>query len=194
MKRHPLLGFVLLTFGVSWGLGVLYFLFPWELIASFGPPSVSNPVFILAVSAPSFAGIILTGITQGVTGLRELLTRLFRWRVALRWYLIVLLGMPAISICASAVHAVWRGYALPRLLERRSTLPASIILGLVWGLWHLPGFFLAGLPQNSLLCFPVPRDGFPGVGDCGGRLPLHRRGAGRSFFADPDSVLPFWVN
>lgn len=32
----------------------------------------------------------------------------------------------------------WRGFALPRLLEKYSPLQASFILGIVWALWHLP--------------------------------------------------------
>lgn len=32
----------------------------------------------------------------------------------------------------------WRGYLLPRLLERGSEPRASLIVGLVWALWHLP--------------------------------------------------------
>lgn len=32
----------------------------------------------------------------------------------------------------------WRGYLLPRLLERCSETRASFIIGIIWTLWHLP--------------------------------------------------------
>ncbi|UYH55437.1 CPBP family intramembrane metalloprotease [Qipengyuania sp. SS22] len=32
----------------------------------------------------------------------------------------------------------WRGYMLPRLLEKFGEIPASLIVGVVWALWHLP--------------------------------------------------------
>jgi membrane protease YdiL (CAAX protease family) len=35
----------------------------------------------------------------------------------------------------------WRGFALPRLLRRWNALLSSLVLGLVWGAWHLPLFF-----------------------------------------------------
>src|SRR5262249_53139070 len=44
----------------------------------------------------------------------------------------------------------WRGYALPRLLERWNALASAIILGLVWTIWHVPAFFISGVMGQSL--------------------------------------------
>lgn len=41
----------------------------------------------------------------------------------------------------------WRGFALPRLLERFDPWSASAVLGVMWALWHLPLFYLPGMPQ-----------------------------------------------
>lgn len=44
----------------------------------------------------------------------------------------------------------WRGYVLDRLQERSSALRASLVLGVVWALWHLPLFFVEGSYQSGL--------------------------------------------
>ena len=44
----------------------------------------------------------------------------------------------------------WRGFALPRLLEFQNPLMASLVLGLIWGVWHLPLFFMTGVSQEYM--------------------------------------------
>jgi membrane protease YdiL (CAAX protease family) len=98
---------------------------------------------------------------EGKTGLKDLLGRILRWRVGLRWYVIAL-GLPAVlALVTAGLHLLfgaptpvqlgqlsilepilfvlvlgeeigWRGYALPRLLATRSMLSASLILGVLW--------------------------------------------------------------
>jgi len=41
----------------------------------------------------------------------------------------------------------WRGFALPRLQARHSALVSSLIIGLLWGMWHIPLFLIKGTIQ-----------------------------------------------
>jgi membrane protease YdiL (CAAX protease family) len=51
----------------------------------------------------------------------------------------------------------WRGYVLPKLQERTGPLVASLVIGALWGIWHLPDFFNPTSVQASLgLGFLIP--------------------------------------
>lgn len=44
----------------------------------------------------------------------------------------------------------WRGFALDRLLSRHNDLVSSLILGVVWALWHVPLWFMLGTSQGFM--------------------------------------------
>jgi hypothetical protein len=60
------------------------------------------------------------------------------------FFLILLLGGPM------GEEFGWRGYALPVLQDRFGWRAASLGLGLVWGAWHLPLFFIDGTSQTHI--------------------------------------------
>lgn len=165
VKRHPLAGFFVLAYALTWPLIPLV--------------SVSPLLGFPALFGPALAAIIVSTVADGRPGLKDLLGRTVRWRVGARWYAVAL-GLPAVlALTAAGMHLLlgaptpvefgglsvlsfvvfvlivgeelgWRGYALPKLLARRSALTASLILGALWGAWHLPTFFVPGAPQYGL--------------------------------------------
>ena len=54
---------------------------------------------------------------------------------------------------ATGEEAGWRGFALPRLLEKYSPLKAGILVGLAWNFWHLPLWVTSGFSSLNLLVY-----------------------------------------
>ena len=106
LARHPLTFYFIIAYAGTWLVTV-----PVALSANgvgllpFGIPNASV-FFVSAVwvfLGPTLAAFIVTGATEGREGIRSLLRRYVLWRVGLRWYLVVLLGPPAIILLATIV-------------------------------------------------------------------------------------------
>ena len=171
--------FLALAFGLTWGLAALLILFPDQLIALFGEPSTTNPLVILAVYSPGFAGIFLVWWHYGLKGLVGFFRRLTLWRAPAAWWLFLILGIPTVVYTGAAIKGTfgdpfpfspwtgvfpalalalllgpieefgWRGVALPLLQRRFAPFWAGLILGGVWAVWHIPAFMISGMPQNA---------------------------------------------
>jgi membrane protease YdiL (CAAX protease family) len=59
------------------------------------------------------------------------------------YVLVVILGGPLFE------EPGWRGFALPRLQPLHGPLVGTLILGLLWGLWHLPEFLVPAWAESS---------------------------------------------
>jgi len=186
-QKDSLIPFFLLTFLITWGFGALAIFLPAQFQALFGELTDTSPIYFLAIAAPTISATILTFALDGWNGLRSLYARLIRWRFGFQWYALVLIGIPVLGWIATRFtesnplketnnpsqliwllfyllitgplceELGWRGFALPRLLNRFSPFTASLILGVIWGVWHLPSFFLSGMVQKemSLVLFVI---------------------------------------
>jgi membrane protease YdiL (CAAX protease family) len=172
--------FLLISFGLAWGILGLYIFLPERMGVVFGQITGNHPLFYLAVYAPAIAAFTLVARTGGIAGLQSFLGRVLLWRCSAAWYAFLIIGVPLIFIGGSAfrgnllsepfpfassqsVFAAlilaaikgpmeefgWRGLALPLLQRKLAPLWAGLVLGVIWGLWHLPAFLLSGTQQSE---------------------------------------------
>lgn len=66
--------------------------------------------------------------------------------------MLIALGLAAIK--GPMEEFGWRGLALPLLQRKLAPLWAGLILGVIWGLWHLPAFMLSGTQQSQWAVAP----------------------------------------
>ena len=163
-RRHPLLAFFALTYGISWGGSVVVCSAAGFDLTVLRPLD-TGLIFACMLLGPSIAGLTMTALLTGRAGLRELRSRFLYWRVAPRWYAVALLTIPtmmlavlwpfslvmdpvfaprfqwplfAIGLVAGTFEEIgWTGFATPRLLQQRRPFFAGLTLGLVWALWHV---------------------------------------------------------
>ena len=95
VRRHPIVTFFILSYAISWG-----------------PLPIESVGFL--PSGPLFAALIVIPLTQGVAGLKELGSRMIRWRVRWYWYAAAL-GLPLAVHLAYAGINVAAGAGLPSI-------------------------------------------------------------------------------
>lgn len=150
------------------------------------------------LAGPSVAGLLMVSVVSGRAGLRELLSRLLRWRVSARWYAIALLPAPVLAgatlfalsisspiftaddkaavLLSSMVAGIsivleevgWTGFAVPRLRLRHSVLTTGLIVGILWRAWH----FLQGLWISGTHSGALPLAVFVPLNTLGGMAQL----------------------
>jgi hypothetical protein len=191
VRRHPLIAYFALAYAITWPLWIagmaaadragvalsnednfrhLTRLLSGDATAGIG---VGFTLYALGQFGPLVSALVVTR-AHGRSGLRDLITRMTRWRVAPRWFAVVValpLALAAASLAAAflaggatvgpfapdvswaaavpflvfmiiftglAEEPGWRGFALPHLQAHNTAIRSSWILGIAWGVWHIP--------------------------------------------------------
>lgn len=103
MRKHRLVVFFLITFGLSWGIPGSLLL----LSTVTGAFNVSldrmSPLSCLFFWGPALSASLVIALTQGSSGLLAFLRRLTEVRFAWRWWLAVCIGVPLLKLLAFGI-------------------------------------------------------------------------------------------
>jgi uncharacterized protein len=166
LARHPLPGFFLLAFAITWLIALPSLLLglrfkPFQTAGAYGP----------------FLAALIVSASMGRTELKSLFQRMTNFRFGIGWYLLAIFGNLILYLLVAGLSGAplagslaehwtliftlylpalfttflvnpigeetgWTGFALPHLQDRFRPWLAAVILGALWALWHLPGFFV----------------------------------------------------
>ena len=148
--RHPVAAFLVLVYGISWPLYIPSFLsqsgiglLPFELIAL--PFNLLAVIFGITLSS-----YIVTRVTRGTEGVRELVRRYTHWRVPIGWYLLALFAPPITALLGASL---WLGTApLEAFVARWQLLftvflPEALVGFVLINLWEEGGWTGFLLPR-----------------------------------------------
>jgi len=141
----------------------------------------------IGVYGPFIAALITLFVMEGKVGIKNLFSRMSKWRIRPIWYGVIIaiplilsfgtLGLSALfgASLGSAFNLInvgfpillliflenlltsgleepgWRGYALPKLRNKYNAYNSSIILGIIWAIWHYPVVYYLNIASGLFL-------------------------------------------
>ena len=178
LSRHPAVTYFVLAYGISWS-GAFLLVAPRLFRGESLQKMDGLMMFPLMLLGPFIASLLLTGIMEGRAGLRDLFSRIGSQRTGRQWYAAALFIPPCLILIVLLLLSIWvspdytpnhftigllfgtgagffeeigwMGYAFPKMRLKLGAVSAPVILGLLWGLWHLPviDFLGAATPHGG---------------------------------------------
>jgi uncharacterized protein len=177
VRRHPLISFFVLTYAVAWLLWAPLVIFRDRIPGLLGfvlvllgslVPSTVGVLFVALLRGRSGVRTLFRRLLHARIGLRWYLAVLAVTMLAPLAVGVTILFGGATPVVDNTIFGVlflfafsifpgsalgeelgWRGFALPRLQARHTALKSSLIIGILWGSWHLP-LWLTGTESHPI--------------------------------------------
>jgi CAAX protease family protein len=174
LQKHPALTFFALTYTISWGTALAGKLPPLSFlrwISSYGPALAAillsaalfgnegllelfRRIFRWRVGLRWYLAAFLVPFSIVILGI-VLLPLTMDWPNRPNWLAIaprlalVILGLTLLGFPALLGEEIgWRGFAQPHLQAHYSPLVTSLVIGVAWGIWHVPLYALYTTPMG----------------------------------------------
>jgi membrane protease YdiL (CAAX protease family) len=144
MREYPLFFFFFLSYAFSWIISLPHVLSVWGVL----PGDYTLMLYLKQWVGPALAAIIMTRTIEGETGMLSLRHRIRKWRVGWKWYLFILLGIPALVLLGIII--------LPDALSNFQGFSPRILVN--YPVYFIGIFFATGLPEEiGWRGFALPR-------------------------------------
>lgn len=197
MRRFPLTAFFVLAYAGSWvlwspwwlslsGVGLLRYELPFSVIA------LINQLGMFA--GPFAAAFVVTRQVDGKAGVRRLWARIFRWRVAARWYVMALAAIPVATGAGYLLREGLSGAGELASLSTYSLLVGTFFYYLLGGPFQEePGWRGFALPRLQSVMHPMPAALVLGVLHCVWHAPLFLTSEWDTARQDPGQYLAYLI-
>lgn len=175
MKKKIFL-FLTITFSISWTCWLIVaFLTNYTNVKLFSPFAL--PLYSIGAAGPMIAACVVNKRSMSKQSFREFIKNIFNLRQPILAYLLtfvlawgvcifpVLVGttqqqapiyialfqLPVMIFFGGGLWEVgWRGYLLPQLQKKFSSLTATCFVAIIWTFWHLPLWLVKGSEQDTI--------------------------------------------
>lgn len=173
IKKHPLISFFIIVFAIMYLAGsIIIFelfaipsIFLW-ILGSFAPTIAALIVLGITNGKPGIKKLFkhfliwrvgfkwyFATVSIAILSIIVSFAYLFSQNSAiptipiLGFFLMLLMGL---FLGPLSEEGGWSGFALPRLQSKYNAFTASLILGVLWAVWHAPLWFISGSPQSTM--------------------------------------------
>jgi len=178
--KKPIWSFLALTFLIAWVFeGILIVVEQFDIIHGLaGFIAVTMYRGITVAFAPAWAMLILLKKHGRIKGIRDFVHRLFKTESISKTIIIAVLfftgyfvmimltgqfvgetwlhALTAVAWLAAGIigggmeEPGWRGFLQPALDEKFPFILSALIVGVIWAVWHIPGWFVQSIGQSYL--------------------------------------------